>query len=42
MGRGDKKTFHGKLFKHSHGKVRPGRLAKKNSNTPGGKSKPKQ
>jgi len=29
MGRGDKKSFHGKLFKHSYGKTRPGRVAKK-------------
>lgn len=29
MGKGDKRTFKGKLFKGSHGKSRPGRVAKK-------------
>jgi 30S ribosomal protein S31 len=29
MGRGDKKTFKGKIFKGSYGKTRPGRVAKK-------------
>jgi len=29
MGKGDKKSFRGKLFKGSHGKTRPGRSGKK-------------
>lgn len=29
MGKGDKRTFRGKLYKGSHGKTRPGRPAKK-------------
>jgi ribosomal small subunit protein bTHX len=29
MGKGDKRTFRGKLFKGSHGKTRPGRMGKK-------------
>jgi 30S ribosomal protein S31 len=29
MGRGDKKTKKGKIFKGSHGKSRPAKLAKK-------------
>ena len=29
MGKGDKRTFRGKLFKGSHGKTRPGRMDKK-------------
>jgi 30S ribosomal protein S31 len=28
MGKGDKRTFRGKLFKGSHGKNRPGRKKK--------------
>jgi ribosomal small subunit protein bTHX len=28
MGKGDKRTFRGKLFNGSHGKNRPGRLKK--------------
>ena len=29
MGKGDKRSFRGKIFKGSHGKTRPGRPAKK-------------
>jgi ribosomal small subunit protein bTHX len=29
MGKGDKRTFRGKVFKGSHGKTRPGRTAPK-------------
>jgi 30S ribosomal protein S31 len=29
MGKGDKRTTKGKIFKGSHGKTRPGRPAKK-------------
>jgi ribosomal small subunit protein bTHX len=29
MGKGDKRTFRGKVFKGSHGKTRPGHPAKK-------------
>ncbi len=29
MGKGDKRTRRGKIFKGSHGKTRPGRLEKK-------------
>ena len=29
MGKGDKRTFRGKIFKGSYGKVRPQRAAKK-------------
>jgi 30S ribosomal protein S31 len=29
MGKGDKRTFKGKVFKGSHGKTRPGRTKKK-------------
>lgn len=29
MGKGDKRTKRGKIFKGSHGKTRPGRIAKK-------------
>ena len=29
MGKGDKRTFKGKVFKGSHGKTRPGRSKKK-------------
>jgi len=29
MGKGDKRSFRGKLFKGSHGKTRPGHAAKK-------------
>ena len=29
MGKGDKRTRRGKIFKGSHGKTRPGRLTKK-------------
>jgi ribosomal small subunit protein bTHX len=29
MGKGDKRTFRGKLYKGSHGKSRPGRAVKK-------------
>lgn len=41
MGRGDKRTFKGKIFKGSHGKTRPGRVAKKQAaaTTTRGKSK---
>ena len=28
MGKGDKRSFRGKIFKGSHGKTRPGRPAK--------------
>jgi ribosomal small subunit protein bTHX len=29
MGKGDKRSFRGKVFKGSHGKTRPGRVKKK-------------
>lgn len=29
MGKGDKRTFRGKLFRNSHGKTRPSKPAKK-------------
>ena len=43
MGRGDKRTFKGKIFKGSHGKTRPGRVAKKQAvaTTAGGRGKTK-
>jgi ribosomal small subunit protein bTHX len=34
LGKGDKRTFRGKVFKGSHGKTRP-RKAKKTSKKPG-------
>ena len=34
MGKGDKRTFKGKVFKGSHGKTRPGRTKKKEAAAP--------
>ncbi|MBL7751945.1 MAG: 30S ribosomal protein THX [Chitinophagaceae bacterium] len=34
MGRGDKKTKKGKIFKGSHGKSRPAKATKKTGNKP--------
>lgn len=34
MGKGDKRTRKGKIFKGSHGKTRPGRTAKKTTAAP--------
>ncbi|MEO7404268.1 MAG: 30S ribosomal protein THX [Burkholderiales bacterium] len=34
MGRGDKRTRKGKIFKGSHGKTRPGRIKKKTATPP--------
>jgi 30S ribosomal protein S31 len=33
MGKGDKRTRRGKIFKGSHGKTRPGRAVKKTATT---------
>lgn len=38
MGKGDKRTTKGKIFKGSHGKTRPGRPAKKVATAPSKKS----
>lgn len=35
MGKGDKRTFRGKLFKRSHGKTRPGRVRRPVARKPG-------
>ena len=35
MGRGDKRSFKGKLFRHSHGKTRPRYKKKAGAATPG-------
>lgn len=40
MGKGDKRTFRGKLFKGSHGKTRPGRMRKKAAASTGPRAKP--
>ncbi len=39
MGKGDKRSFRGKLFKGSHGKTRPGRPAKKAADAQSKRSK---
>mgnify|MGYP001362303997 FL=1 len=41
MGKGDKRSFRGKLFKGSHGKTRPGKIAKKAPETIRKSAKPK-
>ena len=34
MGKGDKRTRRGKIYNHSHGKKRPGRIKKKAAAAP--------
>jgi len=35
LGKGDKRTFRGKVFKGSHGKTRPRKAKKKQAKKPG-------
>ncbi|MBI2318410.1 MAG: 30S ribosomal protein THX [Betaproteobacteria bacterium] len=41
MGKGDKRSFRGKLFKGSHGKTRPSKTARKPLGTGQKPAKPK-
>ena len=40
MGKGDKRTRRGKIYNHSHGKKRPGRVKKKATAAPVTRSAP--